>query len=84
MRPGEAIVVVLQNEQPKTFVFREQHYAVERVYGPWASSGEWWKSTLWGCEQWDLVARTQSGAMLCCCVVRDVLSGQWQMAALYD
>jgi protein ImuB len=84
IRPFETIFVVLKAGRPGTFAFREQRYAVERAYGPWLSSGDWWNQTLWGCEQWDLVARTQSGAMLCCCLVRDVLQDQWQMVALYD
>lgn len=84
MRPAEPIFVTLQNQQPRTFIFREQRYTIDRAYGPWLSSGEWWNPTLWGCEQWDIVARAQNGAMLCCCLVRDVLRNQWQMAALYD
>lgn len=84
IRPAENIFVTLQNDCPKTFVFRERGYLVERAYGPWMSSGDWWNPTLWGCEQWDLVARAQDGAMLCCCVMRDVLRSQWQMVGLYD
>jgi protein ImuB len=84
LRPLEEIFVTSQNQQPKAFLFRGSHYAVERAYGPWLSSGEWWKQTMWGCEQWDLIARAHNGAMLCCCVVRDVLRDEWQMAGLYD
>jgi protein ImuB len=84
MRPGEAIVLMLEKEKPRTFTFREQRYTVERAYGPWLSSGEWWKSSLWGCEQWDVVARSLQGTMLCCCVMRDVLRNEWRMVALYD
>jgi protein ImuB len=84
IRPAETILVVLQSGRPRTFIFREQRFVVERAYGPWLSSGDWWNPTLWGYEQWDLVARTQSGAMLCCCLVKDVLRDQWQMVALYD
>ena len=51
--------------------FRDRRYTVERAYGPWAASGDWWNPSLWGMEQWDLVARAQDGALLCCCVVRD-------------
>jgi protein ImuB len=39
---------------------------------------------LWGWEQWDLVARAEDGSLLCCCMMRDLLHDQWQMAALYD
>jgi protein ImuB len=84
LRPTEAIFITVQNEIPKAFVFRDRRYTVERVYGPWLTGGEWWNSTLWGCEQWDLVARTQDGAMLCCCLIRDLLREQWQMVGLYD
>jgi protein ImuB len=84
LRPAEGIAVVLENERPRSLVFRERRYTVERAYGPWLSSGEWWKSSLWGYEQWDIVARAQDGAMLCCCAVRDVLWDEWKMAALYD
>jgi protein ImuB len=84
LRPAERIAVVLRGNQPVEFVFRERRYAVERAYGPWVMSGEWWNQTLWGVEQWDLIARSAEGAMLCCCAVRDVGQGLWSMAALYD
>jgi protein ImuB len=84
MRPPVEIFVAVQEGQPKTFVFQEQRYTAERAYGPWLGSGEWWKPSLWGCEQWDLIARSQHGAMLCCCVMRDVLRNEWRMVALYD
>ena len=84
MRPAEAVFVTVQSERPKAFVFRSRRYGVERAYGPWLTGGEWWNSTLWRCEQWDLVARAQDGAMLCCCLIRDVLREQWQMAGSYD
>jgi protein ImuB len=84
VRPADKLSVTTQDGKPKSFYFREQRYTVERAYGPWLSSGEWWKPSLWGYEQWDLVAYAPSGAMLCCCAARDVLRNQWQMVALYD
>jgi protein ImuB len=84
VRPAGRISVTIQNSKPKSFFFCEQRYTVERAYGPWMSSGDWWKPSLWGYEQWDLVAYAQSGALLCCCIVRDVLRNEWQMVALYD
>lgn len=79
-----AISVVLQSQRPQSFWFRRQRYTIERVYGPWLTSGEWWKPSLWGHEQWDAVARTLDGTMLCCCLLRDVLRNTWKMAAFYD
>jgi protein ImuB len=84
LRPPERAFVTLANQRPAAFVFRERRYAVEQAYGPWHTGGDWWNSSLWGCEQWDLAARAQDGAMLCCCLIRDLLRDQWQMAALYD
>lgn len=84
LRPAETAFVTVQSERPKAFVFQDRRYLVERAYGPWLTGGEWWNSTLWGCEQWDLVARAQDGAMLCCCLIRDLLREQWQMLGLYD
>jgi protein ImuB len=84
IRPAEAVFVALHAERPNAFAFRSQRYLVERAYGPWLTSGDWWNAALWGLEQWDLVARAQSGTMLCCCLERNVLQGQWRMVALYD
>jgi protein ImuB len=84
IRPPQPISMTIQGGKPASFFFREQRYTVERAYGPWLSSGDWWKPSLWGYEQWDLVARTQSGAMLFCCVVRDVLRNDWRTVAQYD
>jgi len=84
LRPAENISVTVQSQRPKAFVFRDKRYIVERTYGPWLTGGDWWNPTLWGLEQWDLVARAQDSALLSCCLVRDLIQGRWQMAALYD
>jgi len=83
LRPSAAVSVTLQSDRPKAFVFQERRYRVERAYGPWRTAGEWWTSTLWECEQWDLIARTQD-ATLCCCLIHDLMLKQWQLVALYD
>jgi protein ImuB len=84
LRPPEAVFVRIASERPTAFVFRQLRYAVEEAYGPWVTAGEWWSPSLWEYEQWDLAARSHDGAMLCCCLIRDPLRNQWQMAALYD
>ena len=76
--------MIVENNRPATFVFREQTWFVERAYGPWLASGNWWNATRWQCEQWDVAARGRDGALLCCCVVRDTLRREWRMAAIYD
>jgi protein ImuB len=84
LRPPETTSVTLQNHRPAMFFFRERRYTVERAYGPWLVGGDWWDQTLWGLEQWDLVARAHDGGMICCCMTRDLMQNLWQMAALYD
>jgi protein ImuB len=84
LRPPETVLVTLQSSRPATFFFRDQRYTVERAYGPWLAEGDWWNQTLWGFEQWDLVARAEDGSLLCCCMMRDLMQGVWLMAALYD
>jgi protein ImuB len=76
--------MLLERGRPKSFFFRNQRCIVERAYGPWLKGGEWWNETIWGQEQWDLIARAQDGSLLFCCVVHDLMQGQWQVAALYD
>lgn len=84
LRPQEPSGVTLQNAKPAAFFFRNQPCRVERAYGPWRTSGNWWTGTLWGCEQWDLVARTQDGKPLYCCLTHDLMSHEWRIAGFYD
>jgi protein ImuB len=84
LRPPETVSVTLQSSRPATLLYREGRYAVEHAYGPWLAEGDWWNQTLWGFEQWDLVTRGEDGSLLCCSIMRDLMQGEWQMAALYD
>lgn len=84
LRPPENVAVKLQGGKPASFTFRDHHYEVDRAYGPWLTSGDWWNPSLWGLEQWDLIARSRDGSLLCCCLVRDLVEPVWQMVSLYD
>jgi protein ImuB len=84
LRPAEDISVTVQSKRPKRFFFRNKHYCVEHLHGPWLTSGDWWSPTLWGLEQWDIEARAHDNALLHCCLLRDQVADLWQMAALYD
>jgi protein ImuB len=84
LRPAEAVRVVLRNRQPKSFRFRDRNYDIDRAYGPWTASGDWWNQNVWGSEQWDIIASTREGQMLCGCLVRDLVERNWMMVALYD
>ena len=84
IRPAENITVTTSNQRPSLFFFRAERYDVEEAYGPWQASGDWWNQTRWGVQQWDLIARSRNGMLLCCCVARDQMLRCWQMVALYD
>jgi len=80
----ETIGMTLRSDRPAAFFFQQIFYRVEHAYGPWLSSGDWWKPAPWDYEQWDIVARAENGQILCGSVVRDMISNQWQMVVLYD
>lgn len=84
LRPAEGVSVILRRRQPTTFTFCERRYEVDRAYGPWLTGGEWWNPESWALEQWDLIARSHDGMVLCCCLVRDLTQDCWQMVTLYD
>jgi protein ImuB len=84
LRPAEDVSLTFCNERPQHLRFREQHYRIERAYGPWLSGGEWWNTEIWNAEQWDIIARASDGTLLCGCIIRDLIQGRWQMVGLYD
>jgi len=84
LRLAEAAAVTLQGRRPIAFTFRKDRYSVENAYGPWAISGEWWAESPWRYDQWDIVARSRDGNILCCCLVHNQSQGDWRMTALYD
>jgi protein ImuB len=51
--------------------------------GPWRSSGDWWEQEGWARDEWDIALQEATGITLYR-LVRDLLSGQWQMEGSYD
>jgi protein ImuB len=84
LRPPEPVIITLSGNRPLKFSFRGVTYTVVRAYGPWLANSDWWSSTLWGYEQWDLIARTHNGSLIYCCLVHDLIKKCWQMTGLYD
>lgn len=83
-RPAENVLVTLRDQRPESFLYREKCYSVEQAYGPWLQGGDWWNPTLWSLQQWDLVARSHDGSLLCCCLTYELSQKRWQMVGLYD
>ena len=72
LRPPEPIAVTLREHRPAAFLFRNQRYTVERAWGPWFFSGNWWGIECWSIEKWDLVARSDlNSAILSCAIARN-------------
>ena len=88
LRPPEPIPVTLHQRRPASFVFRNQRYTVERAWGPWFFSGNWWGVECWSIEKWDLVARSDTGATISCAIARNPLRpanlNDWRLEELYD
>jgi protein ImuB len=84
LRPPERAAITLRDRQPTSFVFRDCRYEVEHAYGPWLAEGDWWNRQTWALEQWDLIARSNDGTMLYCCLVCDLKEQSWHVVTLYD
>ncbi len=89
LRPPEPIAVTLRERRPAAFLFRNQRYTVERAWGPWFFSGNWWGIECWSIEKWDLVARSdRNSAILSCAIARNPLRpatlNDWRLEELYD
>jgi protein ImuB len=84
LRPPEPITVTLQQRQPASFYFRNKRYTVERAWGPWFFSGNWWGIECWSMEKWDLVARAPGNSILSCAIARHPMREEWRIEELYD
>jgi protein ImuB len=88
LRPPEPIAVTVRERRPTSFIFRNQRYTVERAWGPWFFSGNWWGIECWSIEKWDLIARSDSNETISCAIARNPLRhatlNDWRLEELYD
>ena len=89
LRPPEPITVTLHQRRPASFVFRNKRYTVERAWGPWFFSGNWWGIECWSIEKWDLAARAVDDSSTICCAIarnpmRPATMPEWRLEELYD
>jgi protein ImuB len=88
LRPPEPVTVTLHQRRPTSFVFRNQRYTVERAWGPWYFSGNWWGVECWSMEKWDLVARADNSTTISCSIARNPMRPatiqDWCIEELYD
>jgi len=83
MRPPVPVRVVLRGNAPVAFRDQGRSFQVESAYGPWRTSGCWWREDNWDAEEWDVLAMAGETS-LACLLVRDCSRNQWRLEALYD
>jgi len=88
LRPPQSIAMSLANSRPAGFRFRNQQYSVRRAYGPWFASNDWWNTTAWSREEWEIEAQAETihhaPLILFCAITHDLTQNTWQMDTLYD
>jgi protein ImuB len=53
-RPPLEATVQLSNAIPIWLAFHGVHGAIATASGPWRTSGDWWRPTMWDREEWDI------------------------------
>ena len=54
--------------------------------GPWRASGDWWRPDVWARDEWDVAVTDSTGEKteVLCRIYRDLISGEWFLAGIYD
>lgn len=79
-RPALPARVRLVEDAPKNVMATGVKGTVLRSAGPWKTSGEWWTSTFWCREEWDVAL--DDGALYR--IYQDSQSGSWFVHGVYD
>src|SRR6266567_2757852 len=53
-RPPLEATVQLRNSTPIWIAFHGVHGPIATARGPWRTSGDWWRPTMWDREEWDI------------------------------
>ena len=83
LRPCAAIKVELQGDAIFAFWYDRTRYEVQRLYGPWRFSGEWWTGLCWAVERWDFAAQSAESLLLGV-ILRNHVDRSWWLEAIYD
>ncbi len=79
-RPALPARVRLVEYSPRDVTAAGVKGKVLKAAGPWKTSGEWWASTLWCREEWDVAL--DDGALYR--IYQDSQSGSWYVHGVYD
>jgi protein ImuB len=79
-RPALHARVHIVEHAPKDVAASMVQGSVIRAAGPWKTSGEWWMSTAWTREEWDVAL--DDGALYR--IYQESESGEWYVHGVYD
>jgi protein ImuB len=79
-RPALNATVKLKQDRPAWLAARGIRGAVVTATGPWRTSGDWWTSTVWNREEWDV--GLNDGALYRIYV--EPASARWFVDGVYD
>jgi len=82
-RPAIETAVELEGEKPHFVRLWRGHRRVLAASGPWSSSGNWWNSSVWTREEWDVALKTPAG-IGCYRIYRDRIRQQWFVEGVFD
>ena len=84
LRPPVLLKMRSAAKRPELFFWKGERYQVTAAFGPWRHSGNWWTTSAWSREEWDVCANGSNGSTLVCRIARDMLHRHWLLEGLYD
>ena len=78
-RPPFDATVQLHNQIPTWIAFHGRHGSIATASGPWHTSGDWWRPTMWDREEWDVEV-----ADMLYRIYYDVHLDRWYAQGVYD
>jgi protein ImuB len=78
-RPPFEATVQIGNQIPIWIAFHGTHGAIVTASGPWRTSGDWWRPTMWDREEWDIEVRDALYR-----IYYDVHLDRWYAQGVYD
>jgi len=82
-RPALPTSVELTGETPHFVRLWSRHRRVLVASGPWSTSGNWWNTSTWMREEWDVSLKMPAGPGLYR-IYRDRLKDQWFVEGVFD
>jgi protein ImuB len=78
-RPPLDATVQLRNHFPIWIAFHGVHGSIVTASGPWHTSGDWWRPTMWDREEWDIEVTDALYR-----IYYDVHLDRWYTQGVYD